>query len=96
MMMNKKKIHQYDCLRVTAIHCRFSKAECCPGVRTPEVGDTAAVVEMYHGAEVGYELEPVGERGQTNWRVTVAACDIDFEKINPRRAKQGPIRRNLL
>ncbi len=79
--MNKANINQYDYVRITAVHRRFSPEDCVPGTRLPEVGDVAAVIEIYDKPELGYELESVNEQGETNWLVTVAASDLEFEKV---------------
>jgi hypothetical protein len=81
--MNKNDIRQFDYIRITAIHRKFSKADCIPGTKVPELGDVAAVIDIYDKPELGYELESVNERGETNWLVTVAASDLVFEKIRP-------------
>jgi hypothetical protein len=81
--MNKNDIRQYDYVRITEIHRKFSQSDCIPGTRIPEVGDIAAVIEIYDKPELGYELESVNERGETEWLITVAASDLVFEKIQP-------------
>ncbi|MEN6319552.1 MAG: hypothetical protein ABFD82_12445 [Syntrophaceae bacterium] len=81
--MNSNGVQQYDYVRIMAIYRKFSKADCMPGTRVPEVGDIAAVIEIYDKPELGYELESVNERGETNWLVTVATSDLVFEKIRP-------------
>jgi hypothetical protein len=81
--MNKKDIRQYDYISITAIHRNFSKAECSPGMRVPKIADIAAVIEIYNKPGLGYELESVNERGETEWLITVAASDLVFEKIQP-------------
>ena len=81
--MNETLIQQYDYVRITAIRRTFLKEECEPGTRTPIVGDIAAVIEIYDNPKLGYELESVNEEGETNWLVTVAATDMEFEKITP-------------
>lgn len=53
------------------------------GTRLPAVGDVAAVIEIYEKPQVEYELESVNEDGDTNWLVTVAASDVELERINP-------------
>lgn len=81
--MNKNDIRLYDYVRITAIHRNFSESDCIPGTRVPKIGDIAAVIEIYNKPALGYELESVNERGETEWLITVAASDLVFEKIQP-------------
>ena len=79
--MNKDEVQQYDYVRITEVRRNFRREECLPGTRIPEVGDTAAVIEIYDKPVLGYELESVDEDGQTNWLVTITPPDLEFERV---------------
>ena len=79
--MNNREIRQYDVVRVLAIYRQLNKSECSPGIRLPEIDDIATVIEVYEKPTVGYELESVDNNGETNYLVTIAPEDMDFEIV---------------
>jgi hypothetical protein len=79
--MNNQKIRQYDVVRILAINRVFNKNECEPGIRCPEIDDIATVIGIYEKPKLGYELESVGNNGETNWLVSVSSEDLEYEII---------------
>lgn len=85
--MNRSEINQYDYIQIISIHRNFSQKDVFPGKRLPEIGDIAAVIEIYDKLELGYELECVNRDGETDWLITVKNSDLEFKKINPPERK---------
>ncbi len=74
-----QEIKQYDVVRITAI--RGCGPQGLFGM-APAVGDTACVVEIYtHTPRLGYELECVSAKGETEWLATFAAEDVTLEYV---------------
>ncbi len=74
-----REIKQYDVVRITGI-----RGEGAQGLfgRNPTVGDTACVVEIYtHTPRLGYELECVSSKGETEWLAAFAAEDVTLEYL---------------
>ncbi len=76
------KYKQYSTVKLKEIKRQFNNNDLSVGERTPQVGDVAAIVEVYENPSLGYELECVDENGITQWLVTFSPEDAEFELIN--------------
>jgi len=80
--MDQQNIRQYDVVRILAINRGFKENEYYPGTRSPAIGDLATVIEIYKKPELGYELESVNSKGETDWLVSMSPEDMEFEVID--------------
>ncbi len=73
---------QYDIVKVVRITKEPNECHRDPfNRRDPQVGDTAAIIEIYAQPRLGYELECVDASGETEWLRSFSAQDIQLELI---------------
>ena len=72
---------QYDIVKVIRITKPNEGHRDAFNRRDPQVGDTAAIIEIYAQPRLGYELECVDASGETEWLRSFSAQDIQLELI---------------
>ena len=72
---------QYSVVKLKELNRVFCKEDSTIGDSLPEVGEEAAIVEVYTEPTIGYELECVSENGDTSWLVTFSPEDGVFEVV---------------
>lgn len=72
---------QYDIVRIVGFTKPAAMERSLVNKRPPEIGDIAAIVEIYEQPKPGYELECTNG-DQTEWLQSFAAEDIQLELLS--------------
>jgi hypothetical protein len=75
------KLKQYSIVKIKSINKKFNSDDFMLNKRVPKIGDIATIVEVYEKPSLGYELECSDKNGITEWLVTFALEDAEFELI---------------